>query len=114
MLVHGHGGSLRVWLKAMNRSTGLTIGNFDGVHRGHAELVRAARSAVGESGRVVVLSFDPHPVSVLRPESTPQQLTSFHRRRHLLLAAGADDVIALSPTRKLLGQQANDFIRFNR
>lgn len=95
----------------MNRATGITIGNFDGVHRGHAELVRATRSAVGADGRVVVLSFDPHPISVLRPDSTPSRLTPFERRRDLLIAAGADDVIALSPTKELLGQDAVDFIR---
>jgi len=109
--MRGHSESLRVWLKVMNRSTGITIGNFDGVHRGHARLVRATRSAVGERGRVVVLSFDPHPISVLRPALTPPRLTHFEQRRRLLVAAGADKVVALQPTKEFLAQDAVDFIR---
>ncbi len=64
----------------MSNGTAITVGSFDGAHRGHLELVRAARWAVGERGRVVVLSFDPHPLSVLRPEDAPRRLSSFEQR----------------------------------
>lgn len=74
-------------------------------------MVRTARSAVGSDGRVVVLLFDPHPISVLRPDATPPRLTYFQQRRNLLLRAGADEVVTLSPTKELLGQEAKDFIR---
>jgi riboflavin kinase / FMN adenylyltransferase len=91
---------------------GMTIGNFDGVHQGHVRLVNAAREAVGSNGRVVVLSFDPHPISILRPNLTPARLTNFSRRRELLLAAGADEVARLTPTTELLSRDAHDFIRW--
>ncbi len=94
--------------------TALTIGNFDGVHRGHAKLVQTARKAVGAAGQVVVLSFDPHPLSVLLAQKStsrvPQRLTSFQQLCELLKQAGADRVVALKPTREFLSQTASDFI----
>ena len=54
----------------------LTIGNFDGVHVGHQEILRTARRLAEESGtEMVVMTFDPHPVAVLRPEKAPGVLT---------------------------------------
>ncbi|MEE8460273.1 MAG: riboflavin kinase [Phycisphaerales bacterium] len=91
-------------------ATAITIGTFDGVHRGHAALVAAARDAAGDGGRVVVLCFDPHPLSVLRPDAAPLRLSTFRQRRHWLRAAGADDVIALEPTDELLGQSPEAFL----
>jgi len=91
-------------------ATAITIGTFDGVHRGHAALVEAARKAAGDGGRVVALSFDPHPLSVLRPEAAPLRLSTFRQRSHWLRAAGADEVIALVPTDKLLGQSPEAFL----
>ncbi|MHC4947314.1 MAG: bifunctional riboflavin kinase/FMN adenylyltransferase [Planctomycetota bacterium] len=90
--------------------TALTIGNFDGVHSGHATLVAAARAAVGPSGRVVVLSFDPHPVARLRPGAAPGRLTRFGRRVERLRAAGADEVVRLEPTDELLATEPRAFI----
>lgn len=97
----------------MTVPTAVTIGNFDGVHLGHAGLVRTAREAVDtgtQAGHVVVLSFDPHPLSVLRPQQAPPRLTNFRQRVQLLIEAGADQVVALTPTRQFLGQTARDFI----
>lgn len=90
--------------------TAITIGTFDGVHNGHAAIVRAAREAAGAGGRVVALCFDPHPVTVLRPEATLARLSTFRQRRHWLRAAGADDVIPLEPTVELLGQTPEAFL----
>ena len=98
----------------MSNGTAITVGSFDGAHRGHLELVRAARGAVGERGRVVVLSFDPHPLSVLRPEDAPRRLSSFEQRVEWLsgdgLPAGADEVVGLSPTPEVLGQSPEAFL----
>jgi riboflavin kinase/FMN adenylyltransferase len=92
----------------------LLIGNFDGVHIGHRELVRRAREAVGGNTRagppVLALSFDPHPSSVLRPDAAPQRLTSFEHRAELLIAAGATSVERLLPEPALLEQSPEEFI----
>jgi len=88
----------------------ICVGNFDGVHVGHAALVLEARRVAG-SGRVVVMSLDPHPAELLRPGSAPARLTTFEQRREFLLDAGADEVVRLEPTRDLLDQTPEAFVR---
>jgi riboflavin kinase/FMN adenylyltransferase len=98
-------------LAHMVKGTAITIGNFDGAHRGHAALVAAARESVGRHGRVIVMSFDPHPMTVLRPGSSPLRLSTFEQRSQYFKEHGADDVIALKPTREFLGQTPEQFIK---
>ncbi|MBL8963961.1 MAG: bifunctional riboflavin kinase/FMN adenylyltransferase [Phycisphaeraceae bacterium] len=90
--------------------TAVTIGNFDGVHLGHASLVRACREHAGSSGRVVALAFDPHPFSTLAPGKCPPRLTSFDERADRLRSLGVDQVIQLHPTPELLGLNPQEFI----
>jgi len=95
----------------MPASTALTIGNFDGVHLGHAALVRRARACAGPEGRVVVMAFWPHPITILRPDQAPDTLTTFDRRTELLRDLGADEVVRIEPTRDLLGLAPEAFIK---
>jgi riboflavin kinase/FMN adenylyltransferase len=73
----------------------LTLGNFDGVHRGHqAILARARALADAAGGRVVVLTFHPHPIAVLAPERAVPQIQSLHDRLATLRELGVDVTVA--------------------
>jgi riboflavin kinase/FMN adenylyltransferase len=87
------------------------IGIFDGVHRGHQMvLARAVDAAKERDARVVVITFDPHPVAVLRPEAMPLMLTTLERRIQLLKQHRADSVVVLEFTESLSHQTAEEFI----
>lgn len=94
----------------MTGRTVVTIGNFDGVHLGHAALLREARRLAGDRGRVVAMMFQPHPLSVLKPGDSPAMLTPFERRAALLMSLGADDVVRLEPSREVLGLSPEEFV----
>ena len=70
----------------------VTIGVFDGVHRGHQQLIGRARERARELGDLptVLITFDPHPSEVLRPGSHPAQLTTLTRRAELVAELGVD------------------------
>lgn len=83
---------------------GLSVGNFDGVHRGHREIVRQLRELAGAHGLpAVAVTFDPHPATLLRPDRVPPPLTTVTRRAELLLSLGLDAVVVLDTTADLLG-----------
>lgn len=91
------------------RGSVVILGNFDGVHRGHVQLVRTARSA--EPGaRLVAVTFWPHPMSVIRPDQTPLLLTSLDRRRELLRAAGVDEVVVVHFTSEVASWSPAEFV----
>jgi riboflavin kinase/FMN adenylyltransferase len=82
----------------------VTVGNFDGVHRGHRALVTAARRWADRlGGPAVAVTFDPPPYQVLFPGSARPPLTTLPDRAALLHAAGADHVVVLKTDRGLLG-----------
>lgn len=88
----------------------LTIGNFDGVHRGHAALLALLRGqARTVGGPAVALTFEPHPLQLLRPERFLPVLTTVADRAALLLAEGADRVVVLRTSPQLLDLSAADF-----
>lgn len=89
----------------------LCIGVFDGVHRGHQALLSEGRALADELGLpLVAVTFDPHPMAVVRPESAPQSLASLAERRFLLFNAGADDVFVLKFTKEVSGWDPEEFI----
>lgn len=95
---------------ACYRNGYVSIGNFDGVHCGHqAMLATLTRRARADGVPAVVLTFDPHPIEVLRPQSAPPRLTSISQRAHLLEQYGVDCVIVLPITQRFLTLSAEDF-----
>lgn len=88
-------------------ATAITIGTFDGVHVGHQSLVARARA---RASHVIALCFDPHPATMLRPASVPPRLSTFEQRSEKLRAAGADEVVRLSPTADLLDLSPFEFV----
>ncbi len=91
----------------------VSVGNFDGVHRGHARLIeQLVSTAKDQSGAAVVMTFDPPPTSLLFPErplSAP--LTSIPRRAELLFALGVDALIAYPTDTELLSLSAEQFFQ---
>ncbi|HVV83655.1 MAG TPA: bifunctional riboflavin kinase/FAD synthetase [Kofleriaceae bacterium] len=93
------------------RAPAIAIGNFDGVHRGHAALIERARAAAAAAdGESVVLTFEPHPVQVLVPELAPPRLTTPARKLELLEAAGVDVVIVEPFSTELAAMPAPAFV----
>src|SRR4051794_8851543 len=90
--------------------TAVVIGNFDGVHLGHQHVVREARRVADTEGlRVVAVTFDPHPMAVLRPEHAPPSLTGLETRAALLETAGVDDVLAVPFDRDVASWTPQEF-----
>jgi len=80
----------------------VTIGNFDGVHFGHRQILRRVRAIAGEHGwRPSVLTFDPHPTRIVAPERTPLLLSSPDRRARLMEEEGIAQVLILPFTAEL-------------
>lgn len=113
---------MRVWRDFSEVPTGIgrtvaTIGNFDGMHLGHQHVVRRAREVAAEVGvdtpidGVVAVTFDPHPIAVLRPEHAPPTLTTIDERLRLLGEAGVDDVLVIPFSREIAAWTPEEFIQ---
>ena len=89
----------------------VTIGVFDGMHRGHTQLVSRAVQRARERGLPsVLMTFDPHPSEVVRPGSHPAQLTSLRRRAELVEQLGVDVFFVLPFTVELSRMPADEFV----
>ena len=103
---------IREWdaLPQNARGGAVSIGNFDGVHLGHARIVeRLVQQARRVGGPAVVFTFDPHPVRILRPDAAPPPLTWIDRKAELLAALGVDHVVAYPTDEQLLRKTAREF-----
>lgn len=87
------------------------VGNFDGVHRGHAAVIaQAAESARGAGRPVVALTFEPHPRTFFQPDKPLFRLTERDEKARMLLRAGADATVALTFDAALSQIEAEDFV----
>ena len=89
----------------------LTIGNFDGVHKGHLALfdtVKERAKAIG--GQSVVMTFEPHPLKVMRPADGPRLITHTGQKLELIEKAGIDIIVCVSFDREFAAIPARDFI----
>jgi riboflavin kinase/FMN adenylyltransferase len=90
----------------------LTIGNFDGVHIGHQEILAVARQIAAERpAELVVMTFEPHPLAVLHPERSPGILTPLALKKHLLAEFQVDCLLVVKSTRQLLALSPQDFVQ---
>jgi riboflavin kinase/FMN adenylyltransferase len=90
----------------------LTIGNFDGVHYGHRRILRRLKQLADAHGwKPSVLTFDPHPLSIVAPDRAPHLMTSPDRRAELMRAEGIEQVLILPFTRELARVSPEDFVR---
>jgi riboflavin kinase/FMN adenylyltransferase len=104
-------GPQRVADAAGVRST-VTIGVFDGVHRGHRVVIDRMLELARSSGqRAVVVTFDPHPNSVVRPDKHPLLLSTLDHRLELLAGLGVDATLVLAFTPELAAQPPEQFVK---
>ncbi len=110
----GQSGCIR-GLKCINELTeqfAITVGNFDGVHRGHQHLLERLTSRAREKGlKSLVLSFYPHPLRILSPMQAPCELTDIKERSELILKHGVDQVVFIGFDRRFSRLPAEEFIR---
>ena len=98
-------------LKDVYPEIGLTIGNFDGVHLGHRELLKKIKQTCVEKNlQFVVVTFVPHPQKILQPERERFLINSYEHRRSLLQGLGVDYLIEMTFTRDFSTLQADEFL----
>src|SRR4051812_12988097 len=79
----------------------VAIGTFDGVHLGHREVIRGADT---------VLTFEPHPLSVIRPDALPKLLTSYDVKRDLIAGLGVEELVVIPFDRDFQSKSAEEFV----
>lgn len=87
----------------------VVIGNFDGVHKGHQEVLNQAKAIAGDE-KIIALTFDPHPMSVFAPDRAPTLLTILTDRIELLKIHNADQVAVMKFTPEFAAMPPEDFV----
>ena len=99
-------------LAKVEKSCVLTIGNFDGVHLGHQEILAAARQAAAQRKKqLAVMTFEPHPAAILHPEKAPGVLSPLKLKEHLLGQYGVDCLIVLKDSYRILNLSPTAFVQ---
>jgi len=88
----------------------VVIGNFDGVHKGHQEILNRAKKIAGDE-KIIALTFDPHPASIFAPERAPTTLTVLTDRIELLKIHNADQVAVIKFTKEFAAMSPEDFVK---
>jgi riboflavin kinase/FMN adenylyltransferase len=92
--------------------TAVTIGAYDGVHLGHQALLRDLTELAEARGlSTVVVTFDRHPASVVRPDSAPKQLVDLEQKLELLAACGIDRTVVITFDKERSAESAEDFVK---
>jgi len=90
----------------------LTIGNFDGVHKGHLALFEKVKQIANAiSGQSVVMTFDPHPIKIMKPGNGPPLITPIRQKLRLISDAGIDVIFCIPFTKQFGSISAQDFVR---
>lgn len=101
---------LNIYDKILDASC-VTIGNFDGVHRGHAEIFAHLKQQSMKRGLPpVVVTFEPHPLKILAPESAPSLITTFEQKAALIEESGIDYLIVVPFSKEFSRMPASDFV----
>lgn len=89
-----------------------TIGNFDGVHLGHRRILETVVARAREAGRPsVAITFEPHPLSVLRPDRAPRRLQTLHQKEEAIEALGVENLLVIPFTRDFSLTEPEEFVR---
>ncbi|MEI6558422.1 MAG: bifunctional riboflavin kinase/FAD synthetase [Rhodospirillaceae bacterium] len=98
-------------LPAVARGAVVVLGNFDGLHRGHQGVIGRGRAIAEETGlSLAVLTFEPHPRSVFRPDGPPFRLTPFRIKERQLEALGVDSLVVAHFDEAFLHRDAENFV----
>jgi riboflavin kinase/FMN adenylyltransferase len=99
-------------IKSPLKNPVLTIGNFDGVHKGHLALFDKVKQIAKDiNGQSVVMTFDPHPVKVMKPVNAPILITPIKQKLKLISDAGIDVIFCISFNKQFGAISARDFVR---
>lgn len=89
----------------------VTVGNYDGVHRGHQSLLTTLNEIANPDAAKIVMTFDPHPLAVLHPQRTPARIIDLHTKIARLADCGIDQINVVHFTRKFAAMPAELFIQ---
>src|SRR3954469_12730417 len=99
-------------LNSLSGSLYLAIGVFDGVHLGHRAVIStSANHAAETNGTPVVVTFDPHPAKVLRPQDAPHLLTATAHKIALIKALGVEHLLVIKFDREFASTPPEEFVR---